>query len=42
MVQCLQSKVNQQPSAHCCEISFLGFVVVTFDMTVCLLDVDGK
>lgn len=39
---CLQSKVNQQPSGHYCELSLLGFVMVTFGMTVCLLDVDGK
>lgn len=41
-MQCLQSKVNHQPSARCSEISLLGFVRLTFDMTMCLLDVDGK
>lgn len=42
LMQCLQSKVNEEPPAHCREINLLGFVMVISDMSVCLLDVDGK
>lgn len=38
----LTKQSKPQPSGHYCELSLLGFVMVTFDMTVCLLDVNGK